>query len=291
MNSMTGFGRTEISNDMIKAVVEIKTVNHRFCDIFIKGPRNYGFLEDKIKKILNDGVSRGKIDVYYYYDNKEESPIEVVFNENLTDKYKQALEKITDRYNIFDSITLSNILVFPDIIKTEACTEKEDILWEKLGPLFIEATEKLLEMRRYEGDKTKKDLIDKLDNIEELRKKIEIKAPEVPLDFGMRLKKNIEKYMGEQPIDESRIAIEIAVFADKCTVDEELTRLKSHIVQFKETMDTDIPIGRKLDFLVQEMNRETNTIGSKANDLEITQNVVEIKSELEKIREQVQNIE
>jgi uncharacterized protein (TIGR00255 family) len=291
MNSMTGFGRNEISNEKIKAVVEIKAVNHRFCDIFIKGPRNLGFLDDKIKKIINKHVSRGKIDVYYNYENKEESPIEIKYNKSLSDQYVKVLEDVRNKYGLQDSISLPDIVRFPDIIETETCIENEEELWGKLEPLFIDATEKLMKMRVFEGEKTKNDMREKLDAIEKYVYMLEERAPEVPKEFEARLRKNVEKYLEDKPINDDRIAMEIAVFADKCTVDEEITRLKSHINMFRETIEQNKPIGRKLDFMMQEMNREINTVGSKANDLEITKTVVEVKSELEKIREQVQNIE
>ena len=291
IKSMTGFGRGEISKDGKEFTVEIKTVNHRYSDVFIKMPRQISFLEDKVRELVGKTISRGKIDVFVTYYNYSEDSKHVAFDEPLSKAYISAVEALRDKYGLTDDITVSLISKFPDVLKVEQAEEDEELLWSLLREAAEKALDALIRMRAVEGEGLKNVLLERADYIEDIIGEIEKKAPQVPRDYKLKLTARIKDLLDQQVIDENRIATEVAIFADRCSIDEELVRLASHISQMREAFTLSIPIGRKLDFLVQEVNREINTIGSKANDLAITKNVVEIKSEIEKIREQIQNIE
>jgi len=288
---MTGFGRGEYSKDGKEFTVEIRTVNHRYSDIFIKLPRQIGFLEDKIRELVGKSISRGKTDVFVTYYNFSDDAKSVTLDEALAKTYISAVEALRDKFGLKDDITVSLISKYPDVLRVEQNEEDEELLWSMLKVAVEKALASLIEMREIEGEELKNDLLERASYIEGLINEISERAPEVPREYKIKLEARIKELLEQQTIDENRIAMEAAVFADRCSIDEELTRLKSHISQLKQTLSFNQPVGRKLDFIVQEMNREINTIGSKANDLAITKNVVEIKSEIEKIREQVQNIE
>jgi len=291
LRSMTGFGRGEYSKDGKEFTVEIRTVNHRYSDIFIKLPRQIGFLEDKIRELVGKSISRGKTDVFVTYYNFSDDAKSVTLDEALAKTYISAVEALRDKFGLKDDITVSLISKYPDVLRVEQNEEDEELLWSMLKVAVEKALASLIEMREIEGEELKNDLLERASYIEGLINEISERAPEVPREYKIKLEARIKELLEQQTIDENRIAMEAAVFADRCSIDEELTRLKSHISQLKQTLSFNQPVGRKLDFIVQEMNREINTIGSKANDLAITKNVVEIKSEIEKIREQVQNIE
>jgi len=296
VKSMTGYGRGECSRYNRKFVVEIKSVNHRYNDISVKLPRILSSVEDAVRKTVAKGVSRGKTDVYINYEAMADQDVSISFNAELADSYVAVLTEIKARYNIDERLSISNISRFPDVISTgknvddeRAMEELKEVLFEAVN----EAVGNLVDMREKEGLALKNDILDKLVIIEEMIGKVEGRVP-LAIDaykerFITRLKETLNASGVE--IDEARILTEIAIFSDRACVDEELTRFASHIVQMREILDKGDSVGRKLDFLVQEMNREVNTIGSKAHDTEITQIVVELKSEIEKIREQVQNIE
>jgi uncharacterized protein (TIGR00255 family) len=291
IKSMTGFGRGEYSQDGKEFTVEIKTVNHRYSDVFIKMPRQIGFLEDKVRDLVSKAISRGKIDVFItYYDYSEDSKY-VTFDEALAKTYISAVEALRDKFGLRDDISVSLISKYPDVLKVEQNDEDEELLWTMLKVATENALASLVKMREIEGEGLKNVLLDRATYIDSLVAEISKRAPEVPKDYKVKLESRIKDLLEQQTIDENRLAMEVAVFADRCSIDEELVRLASHIGQLREALSMNQPVGRKLDFLVQEMNREINTIGSKANDLAITKNVVEIKSEIEKIREQIQNIE
>ncbi|MGE5614436.1 MAG: YicC/YloC family endoribonuclease [Bacillota bacterium] len=291
IKSMTGYGRGEISQDGREFLVEIKSVNHRYSDIFIKMPRQVGFLEDRVRELVGRTVSRGKIDVFVTYYNYSSDARHVTFDEALAKTYISAVESLRDRYGLKDDITVSLISKYPEVLRVEQDEEDEEYLWSLLKVATEDALASLIRMREIEGEGLKNALLERVDYIDEVIVKLAERAPEVPLEYKAKLMSRISELLGQQPVDESRVAMEVAIFADKCSIDEELVRLKSHVCQVREILQMDMPVGRKLDFLVQEMNREINTIGSKANDLVITRYVVDIKSEIEKIREQVQNIE
>jgi len=293
---MTGYGRGECSKYNRKFIVEIKSVNHRYNDITVKLPRILSGLEDFLRKTVSGRINRGKTDVYVNYEALGDVDVSISFNGALADGYMAALATLKERYGIDERISVSSIIRFPDVISidksaggAEAMEELKEVLFEALE----EALGNLILMREKEGSALKSDILEKLTTITDMSEKVAKRAPsaiEVYKDkFAERLKENLGKVGAE--IDENRLLMEIAVFAERACVDEELTRLSSHLDQLREILDKDEAVGRKLDFLIQEMNREVNTIGSKAHDAEITQIVIDLKSEIEKIREQVQNIE
>ncbi len=289
---MTGFGRGESSNEVYNFKVEIKAVNHRYNDIVVKMPRHISYLEENVKKIIKTEINRGKIDVYINLDYINESAIDIKVDIPLAKSYKDVLEKLSEELELEENIRLFNILGLSEIIKTERKELDEDIAWTCLKEALNMALRDIMNMKVVEGEELKNDMISKLDRIETIVLEIEERSPLVVLEYKGKLKERIGELLDKDiNIDEDRIASEVAIFADKSNINEEIVRLKSHVKQFLSILNEKDAIGRKLDFLIQEMNREINTIGSKANDMLISQNVVEIKSELEKIREQVQNIE
>ena len=292
MRSMTGYGRGECLLYERKFTVEIKSVNHRYNDITIKMPRTLLVYEDRVKKLLSREIFRGKTDVYINFESYSKDDVKVNVNEALADGYVSALKALKKRYEINDEISLSLIARFPDIITVEkAISENEtDEIWECLEKACLSALDMFVEMRRKEGEALKENILLKLDTINNAIKKVEQRAPEVAKDYRIRLTERLQE-LDELNVDETRLITEAAIFADKACIDEEITRMFSHISQMRSILNEQSPVGRKLDFLVQEMNREVNTMGSKSNDLEITNLIVDTKSEIEKIREQVQNFE
>lgn len=289
--SMTGFGRGEYKSEKQDFLIEIKTVNHRYSDLFLKLPRQLSFLEDKVRETISKSISRGKIDVYVSYDEHGDDSRSVQIDEPLAKAYIKSIETLRDNFNLRDDISVSLVARFPDVLKIEKTEVDEDETWQGFKKALDAALESLVKMREVEGEGLKKDMVERASYIKSIVKIIEDYSPQVVRDYKQKLENRLKELLDQQVVDESRIAMEVAIFADRCSINEELVRLNSHIKQFKQTLDMDQPVGRKLDFLVQEMNREINTIGSKANDIEIAKHVVEIKSEIEKIREQVQNIE
>ncbi|WMM26762.1 YicC/YloC family endoribonuclease [Tissierella sp. MB52-C2] len=292
VKSMTGFGRGEFSNELYNLKVEIKGVNHRYNDIIIKMPRHISYLEEKIKKIIKKEIHRGKIDVYINLDYINESAINIKVDVPLARTYKSALEHLSTELNLTEGVKLFNILGLSDIIKTERKELDEDIIWSCLKEALDIAVKDIMSMKELEGEELKEDMLSKLHTIENIILDIEERSPLVVLEYKDRLRERIRELLDKEiNIDEDRITSEVVIFADKCNINEEVVRLKSHIKQFISILNENNSIGKKLDFLIQEMNREINTIGSKANDVLISQRVVEAKAELEKIREQVQNVE
>jgi uncharacterized protein (TIGR00255 family) len=291
IKSMTGFGRGSHEDEHRSFTVEIKSVNHRYCDLNIKLPKNLISLEDKIRKTVQPSISRGKIDIFITQNTFKKEDTVAVFNESLGDSYFKCLKKIKERYNIDDDISVSLLAKFPDVINVKQLDEDIKELWDCIAIPLNSALKLMLEMRTFEGLKLQENIILKCENIKILLNEIEKQAPLVVVEYKDKLKERIKLLLDDQSVDESRIAMEVAMFADKACIDEEIVRLKSHLNQMKVTLDIDEPVGRKLDFIVQEMNRETNTIGSKANNLDIVHLVLNIKNEIEKIREQVQNVE
>ncbi|WP_353093954.1 YicC/YloC family endoribonuclease [Tissierella praeacuta] len=292
IKSMTGFGRGEFSNEVYNFKVEIKAVNHRYNDISVKMPRHIGYLEEDVKKIIKTEISRGKVDVYINLDYINESAIEIKVDIPLAKSYKSILEELSSELELEENVRLFNILGLSEIIKIERKELDEDIAWSCLKEALNMALKDIMSMKTVEGEALKSDMISKLDRIETIVLEIEERSPLVVLEYKNKLRDRISELLDKDiNIDDDRISSEVAIFADKSNINEEIVRLKSHVKQFLSILDAEDAVGRKLDFLIQEMNREINTIGSKANDILISQNVVEIKAEIEKIREQVQNIE
>lgn len=292
IKSMTGYGRGENVKDGRKFTVEIRSVNHRYNDITIKMPRAMNYIEDMVKKKLTQQISRGKTDVYIFFETLSKDDISISLNEALVDAYIEKLSYIKQKYNLKDDISLSLLMGIDDIITVEKNIIDKDIIIETLMPAVDKALSEFIKLRQTEGMALKKDIIVKLENMTNLVNQIKIRSPKVVIEYRDKLQTRLNELLnGNNQIDELRLITEVTIFADRCSVDEEITRLLSHINQVKSILDEQEAVGRKLDFLVQEMNREANTIGSKSNDIEITQITVDLKSEIEKIREQIQNIE
>lgn len=292
IKSMTGFGRGEYLGDSYNFKIEIKAVNNRYSDISIRMPRYMNFLEEKIKKEIKDEIGRGRVDVYINLEYIDESSLNIQVDLPLAKKSMEALENLTEELDLKENIRISELMNVSDLIKIEREILDEDELWESLKKALKEAVDDIVQMKKVEGNALKIDMLNRLELIESTIFEIEKRAYLVVDEYKDKLEERIEDLLGNEiKIDDERLANEIVIYADKSDVSEELTRLKSHIAQFRSITKEDEPVGRKLDFLIQELNRETNTIGSKSSDIEITQNVVEIKSEIEKIREQVQNVE
>ena len=293
IKSMTGFGRGEYTDGKRSIIAEIKSVNHRYSDITIKMPRRYTFAEDKIKNAVKDKIRRGKVDVSIIVENITENDVNIKLNSMLAKQYYDNLTELRGEFDLSGDISLQFLASLPDVMKTIPDVEDEEEITKAILVSVSEAAANLEKMRAVEGEKLAEDLIAKGEYIKEILDKIAERAPQVVTDYTAKLKDRIQELVGSSvQVPEDRILVEAAVFADKCAIDEEITRLNSHLVQLKNIIEkSSQPDGKKLDFLVQEMNREANTIGSKANDITITNYMLEIKSEIEKIREQVQNIE
>lgn len=289
---MTGYGKGEYEDEFYRFIIEIKSVNHRYNDISVKMPRHISYLEDTIKKSIKEKISRGKVDVYVNLEYVNESAIDIKVDIPLAISYKHALEELTKELGLEDNIRLNNILAMNEIVKTERKAIDENQVKISLLESLNMAITNVIDMKEKEGQELKEDMLIKIDNISNYIEIVEQRRPYVVIEHRDKLRERIDELLDSNlAIDEERLSAEVAIFADKSSIDEELVRLKSHIKQFKSILDEDDAIGRKLDFLIQEFNREINTIGSKANDIIISKYVVELKAELEKIREQVQNIE
>ena len=291
IKSMTGFGRERIVNESREILVEIKSVNHRYLEFSAKTPRAYGYLDEKLKELLKTSISRGKVEVSVSIYNQEGINAETEINKELAKGYLNALRNSADELDLKDDLTLSKIMKLSDIFTVVKKTEDEEVIWNEVKAVAESAVEKFVEMRTVEGEKMYADISSRLDYLEDAVGKIENRTPSVLEGYKQRLYDKIKETIGDREVDDQRVITEVAIFADKIAVDEETVRLRSHISQFRDLINSTEPVGRKLDFLIQEMNREVNTTGSKAQDLTITQLVVDMKSEIEKIREQIQNIE
>lgn len=290
IKSMTGYGKSSITIDTREYQVEIKTINHRFADISVKMPRVLSYLEEDIKKEILKQINRGKIEVFITYSNSSSENNEVKINTQIAQLYINELRNLAQQEGLQSNIEVTEIAKFPDVLKIKSNNDDEKVKQELLE-VVNNATSNLVAMRLTEGEKIYNDLINRLNIIE--NKTLEISKLSTGLidDYVVKLENRIKELLKTDEIDKARLAQEVVIYADKCSVEEEITRLKSHISQFRNMIKQDGAIGKKIDFLIQEMNRETNTIGSKANNLEITNYVVDVKTELENIREQIQNIE
>ncbi|MGE4283328.1 MAG: YicC/YloC family endoribonuclease [Clostridia bacterium] len=291
IRSMTGFGRSEAVDNTKEIVIEIKSVNHRYTDFSIHVSRYYNFLEDKIREYLQSYVSRGKVDVYVSIESREAEDRLVSLNAALAGSYIQALKQLKDTFDLHDDINVSDIARFNDVLKLERKEEDQDKLWELVKDALAPAVEDFIAMREREGLRLADDLIERGAFIAHQLDEIEVRSPQVVEEYREKIRQRIEDYLKNVPVDENRLLTEVAIFADRTSITEEIVRLKSHLIELKEILTGGQAVGRKLDFLIQEMNREINTIGSKANELYISKRVVEIKAEIEKLREQVQNLE
>lgn len=291
--SMTGFGRaaSEEGRDKVFSV-EIKSVNHRYLDINTRMPKAMIPLEEKIRRKVKEYLNRGKVDLFINYKNYGKGDSVATLNLDFAKTYVEALKVLKNEFSdLKDDLTLSLVSRHPEVISIEEKEESLDEIWEEISNLLDISLKAMLEMREFEGDKLKEDIILKSNEIENLVSKIEEKSTVIVENYKLRLEDRLTDILGKVEVDENRLAMEVAIFADKVAIDEEIIRLKSHIKHLRETLELSEPIGRKLDFIMQEMNREANTIASKSTDLDITNNVIDIKNTLEKIREQVQNIE
>lgn len=291
MNSMTGYGRSRQVLDGREITVEIRSVNHRYLEYSARIPRMYGYLEEKLKTFLQSLVSRGKVEVTVTIQNLTGGDTVVQINQALAKGYLDAMRSQAEYLGLKDDLTLSTLTRFNDVFTLQKLEEDQQVVWNSVQQVARQALDQFLEMRRREGERLKLDLLQKLELLNGHVASVEEQSPKTVAAYRERLLQKMEELLADRCIDQQRILLEAGLYAEKIAVDEETVRLKSHLEQFAQMMEQSGPVGRKLDFLVQEINRETNTIGSKAQDLAVTRRVVEMKSEIEKIREQIQNIE
>ena len=288
---MTGYGRNESVLEGKKITCEIKSVNHRYSDYSVKVPRYYGFMEDRVRKFVSDYISRGKVDIYISIENFGDTDREILLNEGIAKTYIDALSQLRDSFGLRDDISVMSVARYSEIFKTQKIEEDEEELWNMVVEVMKPAVEQFVSMREREGERILEDLSNRVEYMRSLAKKVEERSPKTVDEYKNKLYTKIKEVLEDRTIDESRILTEVAIFADKVAVNEEIVRLNSHFNEFYEIVNKNEPAGRKLDFLIQEINREINTTGSKANDIEIAKIVVELKGETEKLREQIQNVE
>ena len=291
IKSMTGFGRSEIVKGNRKISVEIKSVNHRYLEAGIKMPKKLNVFESRMRDLLKKYATRGKIDIFINYEDDSESQVNLKFNQNIADEYMAIFNNMSEKYNLKNDMTVGGLARFPEVITMDEVQEDEEELWHFIEEAMKAALEQFVNTRILEGENLKKDLLGKLDHMEELDAFVEKRSPEIMKEYRSKLESKVKELLGDTTIDESRIATEVIIYADKICVDEETVRLRSHIEHARKCLNEDGGIGRKMDFIAQEMNREANTTLSKANDIEISNAAIDLKTEIEKVREQIQNIE
>ena len=291
IKSMTGFGRSEIVKGNRKISVEIKSVNHRYLEAGIKMPKKLNVFESRMRDLLKKYATRGKIDIFINYEDDSENQVNLKFNQNIADEYMTIFNNMSEKYNLKNDMTVGGLARFPEVITMDEVQEDEEELWHFIEEAMKAALEQFVNTRILEGENLKKDLLGKLDHMEELVAFVEKRSPEIMKEYRSKLESKVKELLGDTTIDESRIATEVIIYADKICVDEETVRLRSHIVHARKCLNEDGGIGRKMDFIAQEMNREANTTLSKANDIEISNAAIDLKTEIEKVREQIQNIE
>ena len=291
VKSMTGYGRGEATLNGRSIVVEVRSVNNRYLDCSVKLPRLYIFAEESIKNRVQNSISRGKVDVFVTLDNVQGEQVVVSVNPSVADSYHKALTELGARYSLRDDISISLLSRFPDVLLVEKSQEDVESVAQDICTVLDMALADFTSMRQREGEKLAQDIRNRASNITQLLAKVEERSPQTVSEYRTKLENRMQEVLSNTQLDPARILTEAAIFADKVAVDEETVRLHSHLEQLEEMLNSGVPIGRKLDFLIQEFNREANTIGSKCSDLEISRHVVDIKAEIEKIREQVQNIE
>lgn len=292
IRSMTGFGRCEVADGERKFTVEMKGVNHRYLDVNIRMPKKLNFFETSIRNLLKKRIQRGKVDLFISYEDLSEGQVSLKYNEALAQEYLDYFRQMETTFGLENDVRVSTISRCPEVLTMEEQALDEEELWNGLEKALNGAIDQFVETRTLEGENLKKDILEKLSGMLELVGYIEERAPRIIAEYREKLEAKVQELLEDTQIEESRIAAEVVIFADKICTDEELVRLRSHIVHMKETLESsDSGIGRKLDFIAQEMNREANTILSKASDLETSNHAIELKTEIEKVREQIQNIE
>lgn len=291
LKSMTGFGRYESVTSEYKISVEMKAVNHRYLDLAIKMPKKFNYFEASIRTLLKSYLQRGKVDLFISYEDYTEGNLCLNYNRTLAAEYMEAFSQMADQFHIPNDITVSTLAKCPEVLTMEQAPEDEEHLWELLSGSIRQAAEKFVETRLAEGEHLKEDLLKKLDYMLELVAFIEERSPKIIGEYRAKLEEKVRDLLNGAVLDESRIAAEVTIYADKICIDEEMVRLKSHIESMKKKLAVGGSIGRELDFIAQEMNREANTTLSKANDLETADKAIALKTEIEKVREQIQNIE
>ena len=291
IKSMTGFGRCEVLKDSRKFTVELKSVNHRYLDVNIRMPKKLNFFETSIRTLLKSYADRGKVDIFITYEDLSQSQVSVKYNAALAAEYLKYLNQMAEEFSLDNDVRVSTLSRYPEVFTMEECSEDEDELWNGLKEALEGAFSQFVEMRTKEGERLKEDILLKLDLLSEQIRFIEERSPQIIAEYRTKLEEKMRELLEDTQIDDNRIAAEVILFADKICTDEEVVRLKSHIQHMKETLEESNGIGRKLDFIAQEMNREANTILSKANDLEISDTGINLKTDIEKVREQIQNIE
>ena len=291
IKSMTGFGRYEYADASRKITVEVKSVNNRYLDVNIKMPKKLNFFESAIRTLLKEYIERGKVDIYITYEDFTENNLSLQYNKALAGEYLKYLNQMAEEFGLENDIRVSTLSRYPEVFAMEEQPVDEDELWSSLEKALRGAFEPFVESRVREGENLKKDLCEKLDNMVSYVDFIEERSPQIIVEYRARLEEKLRELLADNQLDDSRIAQEVTIFADKICVDEETVRLKSHILSMKDSLNAGGSVGRKLDFLAQEMNREANTILSKSNDLKISDTGISLKTDIEKVREQIQNIE
>lgn len=292
IRSMTGFGHGEVSNDKNqKVTVEMKSVNHRYCDISLKLPKKLAMFEANIRNIMKEYASRGKIDIYVSYEDLSETAVSLHYNQAMEEEYMQVFKKMQEDFNIETKITAEALAKYPEVVTIEEVQQDEEVWWELLEAALRQAAEKFVETRTIEGANLKRDLLGKLDQMAADVAFIEERSPQIIAEYRSKLEEKVKEFLEDSTIEENRIAAEVTLYADKIAVDEEIVRLQSHISSMTDVLESDESIGRKLDFMAQEMNREANTILSKSSDVDLADHAIELKTNVEKVREQIQNIE
>lgn len=291
IKSMTGFGRYELSNEKRKITVELKSVNHRYLDVNIRMPKKLNFFESAIRTLLKEYMQRGKVDMFISYEDYSEQTLAVKYNATIAKEYLTYLQQMADEFNLENDIRVSSLSRYPEVLTMEEQSADEDELWSDLSQAIREACTQFVATRTTEGEHLKQDLVEKLHHMRDNVDKVEQRAPQIIAEYRSKLMEKVNELLGDTQIDEARLSTEIVLFADKICTDEETVRLKSHITSMLNALERSEGIGRKLDFIAQEMNREANTILSKSNDLETSDIAIELKTEIEKVREQIQNIE
>lgn len=291
IKSMTGFGRCETQKDARKFTVELKGVNHRYLDVNIRMPKKLNFFETAIRTLLKSYATRGKVDIFITYEDLSQNQVSVKYNETLAAEYLKYLNRMAEEFGLENDVRVSTLSRYPEVFTMEEQAEDEEKLWNGLKEALEGAFEQFVETRTTEGKNLKRDILEKLGTLEELVGYIEERSPQIVKEYREKLEEKTKELLADTQIEDSRIAAEVILFADKICTDEEVVRLKSHISHMRNTLEEKEGIGRKLDFIAQEMNREANTILSKANDIEVSDCAISLKTEIEKIREQIQNIE
>lgn len=291
IKSMTGFGRCEVADEKRKFTVELKSVNHRYLDVNMKMPKKLNFFESAIRTVLKQYIERGKVDLFISCEDYTEDNFALRYNESLAAEYLKHLQSMAEQFHLENDIRVSTLSKYPDVFVMEEQQPDEEELWNGLNKAICGACEQFVQTRQKEGENLKKDLCDKLDELLSCVDFIEERSPQIMQEYRKNLTEKIQELLGDTPLDEARIATEVTIYADKVCVDEETVRLRSHINSMKDTILAGGSVGRKLDFIAQEMNREANTILSKANNIEISDVGINLKTGIEKIREQIQNIE